>query len=83
MLMKAIGRLTLGAMLAAATLSAAQAQNETRFAAGQSWVNEDGTILAITAAGANGQVKQAALKARPQRRCTSGAEASGGRRFVL
>lgn len=54
--MKSIGRLALGAVLAAATLGAAQAQNETRFAAGQSWVNEDGTVLAITAVGANGQV---------------------------
>lgn len=57
MLTKGIGRLVLGAVLAAAAFSTAQAQAaETKLAAGQSWVNEDGTVLAITAVGANGQL---------------------------
>lgn len=51
-----IGRLGLGAALAAATLSFAQAQAETKLAGGLSWVNDDGTVLAITAVGANGQL---------------------------
>ena len=55
--MKAIGRLALGAVLAAAAFNAPQAQAaETKLAAGQSWVNEDGSVLAITNVGANGQL---------------------------
>lgn len=57
MLTKNIGRLALGAVLAAVALSSGRAQAaESKFAAGQSWVNEDGSVLAITALGANGQL---------------------------
>lgn len=42
-----------GALVAGGGLSA-RAQAETKLAAGSSWVNEDGTVLAITALAPNG-----------------------------
>ena len=43
-------------VLAAAPLAAAQAQAETKMAAGLNFVAEDGTVLAITAVAPNGQL---------------------------
>ena len=40
--------------MAGAALGQGQAQAETKFAPGLSWVNEDGTVLTITAVGPNG-----------------------------
>jgi len=57
MVAKSIAGLAFGVVLVVAAQNVALAQAaETKLAAGLSWVNEDGTVLAITAVGANGQL---------------------------
>ncbi|WP_168192793.1 avidin/streptavidin family protein [Undibacter mobilis] len=56
MALKSIGRMAIGVVLGAATLSTAHAQAETKFAAGLSWVNEDGSVLTVTSLAPSGQL---------------------------
>ncbi|HWK96143.1 MAG TPA: avidin/streptavidin family protein [Pseudolabrys sp.] len=90
MVTKSIAGMALGVVLVAAAQSPAVAQAETKLAVGLSWVNEDGTVLAITAVGANGQLTGTvttqsgcgAKKAQPMTGWYYGAGAGGALAFT-